>query len=115
MIALAKKKESDPRYISSFQLLVNGTELLKAYNELNDPLDQSNRWQDETALAKKGLETAMQFDHDYIRALEYGLPPVAGWGMGIDRFVQIITGSPCIKDVILFPAMRNEEQKNNIQ
>jgi lysyl-tRNA synthetase, class II len=106
MIALAKKKEDNPRYIASFQLLVNGTELLKAYNELNDPVDQAKRWKDEVALAKKGLDTAMQFDDDYIRALEYGLPPVAGWGMGIDRFVQIITGSSSIKDVILFPAMK---------
>lgn len=109
MIALAKKKEDNPKYISSFQLLVNGTELLKAYNELNDPVDQATRWNDEVALAKKGAEATMQFDDDYIRALEYGLPPVAGWGMGIDRFTQIITGSSCIKDVILFPAMRNEE------
>ncbi len=112
MIALAKKKEDNPRYIASFQLLVNGTELLKAYNELNDPAEQASRWKDEVALAKKGLDTAMQFDHDYIRALEYGLPPVAGWGMGIDRFVQIITGSSCIKDIILFPAMRSEEDED---
>ncbi len=109
MIALAKKKEDNPRYIASFQLLVNGVELLKAYNELNDPVDQAVRWNDEVALAKKGAENAMQFDKDYIRALEYGLPPVAGWGMGIDRFVQIITNQPCIKDVIFFPAMKNEE------
>lgn len=108
MIALAKKKEDNPKYISSFQLLVNGTELLKAYNELNDPVDQAARWNDEVALAKKGAEATMQFDADYIRALEYGLPPVAGWGMGIDRFVQVITGSACIKDVIFFPAMKNE-------
>jgi len=108
MIALAKKKEGNDRYIASFQLLCNGVEMLKAYNELNDPVDQAARWNDEVALAKKGLDTAMQFDADYIRALEYGMPPVAGWGMGIDRFVQIVTNSPCIKDVILFPAMRNE-------
>jgi len=109
MIALAKRKVDNPKKISSFQLLVCGTELLKAYNELNDPKDQSDRWQEEVALAKKGNETAMQFDHDYIRALEYGMPPTAGWGMGIDRFVQFLTDSPTIKDVILFPAMRNED------
>ncbi|MDD4938153.1 MAG: lysine--tRNA ligase [Candidatus Shapirobacteria bacterium] len=109
MIALAKRKTDDPKKISSFQLLVCGTELLKAYNELNDPKDQADRWQEEVALAKKGAETAMQFDKDYIRALEYGMPPTAGWGMGIDRFVQFLTDSPTIKDVILFPAMRNEE------
>ncbi|HRT40399.1 MAG TPA: lysine--tRNA ligase [Candidatus Woesebacteria bacterium] len=109
MIALAKRKENNSKYIASFQLLVNGVELLKAYNELNDPVEQAARWNDETALAKKGAENAMQFDQDYIQALEYGLPPVAGWGMGIDRFVQIITNQPCIKDVIFFPAMRSEE------
>ena len=109
MIALAKRKENNSKYIASFQLLVNGVELLKAYNELNDPVEQAARWNDETALAKRGAENAMQFDQDYIQALEYGLPPVAGWGMGIDRFVQIITNQPCIKDVIFFPAMRSEE------
>ena len=109
MIALAKRKADNPKKISSFQLLVCGTELLKAYNELNDPKDQSDRWLEEVALAKKGNDTAMQFDKDYIRALEYGMPPTAGWGMGIDRFVQFLTDSPTIKDVILFPAMRKEE------
>ncbi len=109
MIALAKRKESDPTKIASFQLLVCGTELLKAYNELNDPKDQADRWLDEQKLADQGSEIASQFDSDYIRALEYGMPPTAGWGMGVDRFVQIITDSPTIKDVILFPSMRKEE------
>jgi len=109
MIALAKRKSDNPSKISSFQLLICGTEFLKAYNELNDPKDQSDRWLEEVALAKKGNETAMQFDNDYIRALEYGMPPTAGWGMGIDRFIQLLTDSPTIKDVILFPSMRKEE------
>ncbi len=109
MIALAKRKADNPNKISSFQLLICGTEFLKAYNELNDPKDQSDRWLDEVALEKKGNETAMQFDSDYIRALEYGMPPTAGWGMGIDRFTQLLTDQSTIKDVILFPAMRNEE------
>jgi len=109
MIALAKRKVDNPKKISSFQLLVCGTELLKAYNELNDPKDQSDRWLEEGELAKKGSEIASQFDHDYIRALEYGMPPTAGWGMGIDRFTQFVTDQSTIKDVILFPAMRNEE------
>lgn len=109
MIALAKRKENDPTKISSFQLLICGTEFLKAYNELNDPQDQSSRWLEEVALAKKGSEIAMQFDKDYIRALEYGMPPTAGWGMGIDRFTQLLTNQPTIKDVILFPSMREEE------
>ena len=109
MIALAKRKKSDPTKIASFQLLVCGTELLKAYNELNDPQDQAKRWTDEQKLADQGSEIASQFDADYIRALEYAMPPTAGWGMGLDRFIQLITDSPTIKDVLLFPSMRKED------
>lgn len=109
MIALAKRKADDPTKIASFQLLACGTEFLKAYNELNDPKDQADRWLDEQKLADQGSEIASQFDSDYIRALEYGMPPTAGWGMGIDRFTQLITDSDTIKDVILFPSMRKEE------
>ena len=109
MIALAKRKADNPKKIASFQLLACGTELLKAYDELNDPADQSQRWLEEKDLEDQGLETAMQFDHDYIRALEYGMPPTAGWGMGIDRLSQFLTDQPTIKDVILFPSMRSED------
>ncbi len=112
MIALAKRKADNPDKIASFQLLACGAELLKAYNELNDPQDQKDRWLDEVALEKKGAQTAMQMDDDYIRALEYGMPPTAGWGMGIDRFTQFLTDSPTIKDVILFPAMREEKDSS---
>jgi len=108
MIALAKRKANNPQKIASFQLLACGTELLKAYNELNDPSDQAQRWLEEKDLEDQGLETAMQFDHDYIRALEYGMPPTAGWGMGIDRLSQFLTDQPTIKDVILFPSMKPE-------
>lgn len=110
MIALAKRKADNPNKIASFQLLACGTELLKAYNELNDPQDQHDRWLDEEKLAQKGLENAMQMDDDYIRALEYGMPPTAGWGMGIDRFTQFLTNQETIKDVILFPSMRSEKK-----
>jgi len=109
MIALAKRKESDPTKVASFQLIVCGTEFLKAYNELNDPQDQAKRWMEEQKLADQGSEIASQFDKDYIRALEYAMPPTAGWGMGVDRFVQLVTDSATIKDVILFPSMRKEE------
>ncbi len=108
MIALAKKKADNPDKIASFQLIIHGAELLKAYNELNDPADQKARWLEEEKLSQKGAQTAMKLDHDYIRALEYGMPPTAGWGMGIDRITQFLTDSPTIKDVILFPSMRNE-------
>lgn len=108
MIALAKKKADNPKKIASFQLIIHGAELLKAYDELNDPADQKSRWLEEEKLGQKGAQTAMKLDHDYIRALEYGMPPTAGWGMGIDRITQFLTDSPTIKDVILFPSMRNE-------
>ena len=108
MIALAKRKENDPTKIASFQLLACGTEFLKAYNELNDPRDQYERWKQEEATAKKGNETAMQMDKDYIQALEYGMPPTAGFGLGLDRLTQLLTDQPTIKDVILFPTLRKE-------
>ncbi len=111
MIALAKRKASDPQKIASFQLLAAGTELLKAYDELNDPKDQKERWQEEEILAKRGHQAAMQLDKDYIRALEYAMPPTAGWGMGIDRLVQFLTDQPTIKDVILFPSMKRKKVK----
>lgn len=110
MIALAKRKADDPSKIASFQLLACGTELLKAYNELNDPQDQRCRWLDEEALSRKGKAEAEQLDEDYLRALEYGMPPTAGWGMGIDRLTQFLTDTPTIKDVILFPSLRSEKK-----
>lgn len=108
MIALAKRKEDNPKQIASFQLLANGFELIKAYNELNDPIDQKERWLETEKLSKKGDEAAERLDEDYIRALEYGMPPTAGWGMGIDRLVSVLTGLP-IKEVILFPTLKPEK------
>jgi len=115
MIALAKRKADDSQKIASFQLIAAGAEMLKAYNELNDPKDQHDRWLEEETLAKKGAETAMQMDDDYIRALEYGMPPTAGWGMGIDRFTQFLADQPTTKDVIFFPSMRSENSTPNNQ
>jgi len=106
MIALAKRKDGDPKKIASFQLLVGGTELLKAYNELNDPIDQKNRWLEEEKKAKLGVEETERLDEDYIEALEYGMPPTAGWGMGIDRLTLFLTDQPTLKDVILFPTLK---------
>jgi lysyl-tRNA synthetase class 2 len=108
-VSLAKRLPEDPRKTASFQLLVAGEELINAYNELNDPLDQAARWRESETLAKKGKTEHEAFDHDYIRALEYGMPPTAGWGMGIDRFVAVLTNQRTIKDVILFPTLRPEE------
>ncbi len=108
MVALAKKKTGDPTRVASFQLLVKGFEVIKAYNELNDPVDQKVRWQAEEQLGEQGLESHQALDEDYLRALEYGMPPTAGWGMGIDRFTALVTGQLSIKDVILFPTLRPE-------
>jgi lysyl-tRNA synthetase class 2 len=108
MRALAKRKEKDPKKVATFQLVVKGFELITAYNELNDPLDQTERWREQKRLAKKGLEEYQVYDTDYIRALEYGMPPTAGWGLGIDRFVSFLTDSHSIKEVILFPTLRPE-------
>ncbi len=108
IIALAKRHPTDPKKISSFQLLAVGFELIKAYSELNDPVDQKNRWIEEEKLGEKGLTDHMVIDEDYIRALEYGMPPTFGWGMGIDRFISVITDQPSLKDTILFPTLRPE-------
>lgn len=107
-VALAKRTPKDPTKTSSFQLLVAGKEILNAYNELNDPEDQAKRWHESEKLGLKGQSEHEAFDADYIRALEYGMPPTAGWGLGIDRLVAILTDQPNIKDVILFPTLRAE-------
>ena len=106
MIALAKRNKEDPSKINSFQLLVDGAELVKAYDELNDPIDQENRLKVQQDLLKKGDEEAMPMDHDFITALEYGMPPTAGYGLGIDRLTMILTNQPSIRDIILFPFMK---------
>jgi lysyl-tRNA synthetase class 2 len=108
MKPLAKKLVDDPTKVGAFQLLVSGAEWINAYNELNDPIDQRQRWVNEMEMAKKGLEEYQVLDEDYIRALEYGMPPTAGWGFGIDRFVAFLTNQHTIKDTILFPTMKSE-------
>lgn len=108
-VTLAKRLPDDPRKTASFQLLVAGEEVINAYNELNDPIDQADRWRESEKLAKRGKGEHEAFDADYIRALEYGMPPTAGWGMGIDRLVAILTDQHTIKDVILFPTLRPEK------
>lgn len=112
MKPLAKKVEGQPHLSASFQLLCVGYELVNAYNELNDPHEQRARWEEQMDLAKKGLEEHQIIDEDYIRALEYGMPPTAGWGMGIDRFVSLLTNQHSIKDVILFPTLKPEKKVN---
>lgn len=107
---LAKRKADEPTKAASFQLLVAGFEWINAYNELNDPIDQKSRWEEEMKLGQKGLHEYQVLDDDYIRALEYGMPPTAGWGLGIDRFVAFLTDQHSLKDVILFPTMKPENK-----
>jgi lysyl-tRNA synthetase, class II len=107
-VALAKRLPNDPLKTASFQLLIAGKEVLNAYNELNDPEDQEARWKESETLGEKGQDEHEVVDRDYIRALEYGMPPTAGWGMGIDRLVSLLTDQPSLKDVILFPTLRPE-------
>jgi len=113
MIPLAKRKDDDPRKIATVQLIAYGFEVLKAYNELNDPIDQKGRLEQETKLAAKGHEEAHLLDEDFIRALEYGMPPTAGWGMGIERLTMLLTDSQSMKEVILFPFMRPAEEEQH--
>ena len=110
---LAKRKPDEPEKVASVALLIAGFEVFNAYSELNDPIDQRSRWQEEKKLAKEGFEEAQVMDEDYIRALEYGMPPTAGWGMGIDRFTAIVTDSASLKDVIIFPTLKPERQKKS--
>jgi lysyl-tRNA synthetase class 2 len=106
MEPLAKKCEYDSRYVQRFQLLAGGLEMLKAYTELNDPIDQRERFELQDQLREEGNEEAQTIDEAFLRAMEHGLPPTAGWGMGIDRFVMMFTNQKSLKDVILFPTLK---------
>lgn len=106
LIPLAKRNEKNPEVVDSFQLVINGIELVKAFSELNDPIDQRKRFEEQAKLRQKGDEEAQPMDEDFLRAVEFGMPPAAGWGMGIDRFVRVLTSSKTLREVLLFPFMR---------
>ena len=106
---LAKPKRGEPELTERFELYIAGMEIFNAFSELNDPLDQRERFEAQAGLAAAGDDEAQQIDEDYIRALEYGLPPTGGVGMGVDRLVMILTNQASIRDVILFPVLRTEE------
>lgn len=105
---LARRNDSDPFLTDRFEFFVGGRELANGFSELNDPEDQAARFKQQLARKQAGDDEAMQYDADYIRALEYGMPPAAGLGVGIDRLVMLLTNSPSIRDVLLFPYMRPE-------
>ena len=111
MSPLTKRHRSKPNLTERFELFVCGKELANAYSELNDPIDQLARFEDQLKLKDKGDDEAMYIDMDFVRALEYGMPPTSGMGIGIDRLTMFMTGQTTIQDVLFFPQMRPESYK----
>lgn len=109
MSPLTKKHRSQPGLVERFELMINGKEVANAYSELNDPIDQRERFEEQVKLMERGDHEAMFIDHDFLRALEYGMPPTSGIGIGIDRLCMLMTNQPSIQDVLFFPQMRPEK------
>ena len=108
MSPLTKKHRSKAGLVERFELMINGKEIANAYTELNDPLEQRERFFEQTKNMERGDDEAMFIDHDFLRALEYGMPPTSGIGFGIDRLCMLLTNQPSIQDVLLFPQMKPE-------
>ena len=111
MSPLCKRNRTNPELTERFELMVNGKELCNAYSELNDPIDQLERFQEQLRLSEKGDDEAMFIDMDFVRALEYGMPPTSGMGIGMDRLVMLMTGQTTIQEVLFFPQMRPEKKE----
>lgn len=109
MSPLTKKHRDKPGLVERFELMINGKEIANAYSELNDPIEQRERFEEQAKLLERGDEEAMFIDNDFLRALEYGMPPTSGIGFGIDRLCMLLTNQPSIQDVLLFPQMRPEK------
>jgi len=111
MSPLCKKHRDNPELTERFELIVNGKEIANAYTELNDPIDQKERFEEQLRLSEKGDDEAMFIDHDFLRSLEYGMPPTSGLGIGIDRLVMLLTDNVSIQEVLFFPQMRPEQKE----
>src|SRR6185369_16489295 len=109
MSPLTKKHRDKRGLVERFELIINGKEMANAYSELNDPIDQRERFEEQVKLQERGDDEAMFIDYDFLRALEYGMPPTSGIGFGIDRICMLLTNQPSIQDVLLFPQMRPEK------
>jgi lysyl-tRNA synthetase class 2 len=105
---LARKNDANPMVVDRFQLVVNGWEVVNAYSELIDPLDQAQRFADQAAARAQGDADTMDVDNDFLLCMEYGMPPISGWGMGVDRIVALLTNAANLREVVLFPLMRPE-------
>jgi lysyl-tRNA synthetase class 2 len=115
MSPLTKEHRTNPALTERFELMVNGKELANAYSELNDPIDQRARFEDQLKLSEKGDDEAMFIDQDFIRALEYGMPPTSGIGIGIDRLVMFMTNNSSIQEVLFFPQMKPEKKAPSVE
>jgi len=115
MSPLCKMHRSNSELTERFELMINGKEIANAYSELNDPIDQRERFEEQLKLSEKGDDEAMFIDQDFLRALEYGMPPCSGMGIGIDRLVMLLTNNTSIQEVIFFPQMRPENLSSKIK